>query len=246
MAYSTTITISDGTTDTFTFPFPYNHPDDIVVTVGGVVTPFTFGGSNLVILPSTPANGVEVKISRETPIDVPEVIFSAPGALSPSLLNRNTDQILFAVQEVADDNENTREILDRRSSIGDTPPLNPEAGDQWFDTTTATMFIYYVDGDSQQWVETNNANPGPGGGGGGVGSVGPTGPAGPTGATGAAGANGAAGAVGPTGPAGATGAAGPTGATGATGSAGSSGTIVAVGTTAPSTPATGDLWVDTN
>ena len=61
--------------------------------------------------------------------------------------------------------------------------------------------------------------------------VGPAGPAGPTGATGAAGA------VGPTGPA------GPTGATGATGAAG---TGIAVGTTAPSSPAVNDLWLDTN
>lgn len=61
--------------------------------------------------------------------------------------------------------------------------------------------------------------------------TGPAGPAGPTGATGSAGA------VGPTGPA------GPTGATGATGAAG---TGIAVGTTAPSSPAVNDLWLDTN
>ena len=58
--------------------------------------------------------------------------------------------------------------------------------------------------------------------------TGPVGPAGPTGATGA---------VGPTGPA---------GPTGPTGSQGPAGTGIAVGTTAPGSPAVNDLWLDTN
>lgn len=101
------------------------------------------------------------------------------------------------------------------------------------------------------------------------GIAGPTGPAGATGATGATGAQG------PIGPAGATGAQGPTGATGATGPAGTQGPAgigvptggrigqalvkastsdydttwgvkITVSSTAPSSPATGDLWMDTS
>jgi len=34
-----------------------------------------------------------------------------------------------------------------------TPPLNPNAGDTWFNSTDATLYIYYNDGNTSQWVE---------------------------------------------------------------------------------------------
>jgi len=46
-------------------------------------------------------------------------------------------------------------------------------GDAWFNTSTATLFINYDDGDSKQWVSTAKAGP--------PGPVGPTGPQGPPG-----------------------------------------------------------------
>ena len=46
-------------------------------------------------------------------------------------------------------------------------------GDAWFNTSTATLFINYEDGDSKQWVSTAKAGP--------PGPVGPTGPEGPPG-----------------------------------------------------------------
>ena len=46
-------------------------------------------------------------------------------------------------------------------------------GDAWFNTSSATLFISYDDGDSTQWVSTSKAGP--------PGPVGPPGPAGPPG-----------------------------------------------------------------
>ena len=77
---------------------------------------------------------------------------------------------------------------------------------------------------------------------------GPQGPAGPTGPQGPAGA------TGPTGPTGATGSTGPqgpkgdTGAIGAQGPAGTSytGPKITVSNSAPSSPTTGDVWIDTS
>ena len=46
-------------------------------------------------------------------------------------------------------------------------------GDAWFNTSSATLFINYQDGDSTQWVSTSKAGP--------PGPVGPAGPAGPPG-----------------------------------------------------------------
>jgi hypothetical protein len=53
----------------------------------------------------------------------------------------------------------------------DTAPSSPAAGDLWFDTTDATLFVYYTDSDGSQWVTVS-------------GPAGPTGAAGPTGPVG--------------------------------------------------------------
>ena len=37
-------------------------------------------------------------------------------------------------------------------TTSDTAPTSPNAGDQWFDTTTGTLYIYYNDGTSSQWI----------------------------------------------------------------------------------------------
>ena len=153
MAYSTITTTGNGVLTSFTFPFPYNDEEDIEVKVDGVVTPFTFTSANTIQLASAPASGVPVQITRTTPIDSPDVIFASPGALSPVLLNKNTDQLIFAVQEIWDNTLDTRDILNRRISIGPTPPFNPQDGDIWFDSTLGLLFFYFNDGDSSQWVE---------------------------------------------------------------------------------------------
>ena len=46
-------------------------------------------------------------------------------------------------------------------TISETPPSPAEDGDLWWDSVSTNLFIYYDDGDSQQWVE---ASPGGGGG----------------------------------------------------------------------------------
>lgn len=51
-------------------------------------------------------------------------------------------------------------------TVSDTAPSSPTHGDLWWDSTDGTMYIYYDDGDSEQWVVTtpvevvdgNNAN----------------------------------------------------------------------------------------
>ena len=124
------------------------------------------------------------------------------------------------------------------------PPANPLPADLWWDTLHGQEFVYYDDGNTQQWVVTNRGNgkpgdkgdvglpgpPGPPGPQGDVGPAGPTGadstvpgPQGPQGVQGVQGPAGPAGAdstvPGPQGPAGATGAQGPKGDPGATGAA---------------------------
>ena len=54
--------------------------------------------------------------------------------------------------------------------VGDTAPANPSEGDLWWDSSTDSgqLYIYYVDGNSSQWVEASSSA---GGGGGGVGDL---------------------------------------------------------------------------
>lgn len=61
------------------------------------------------------------------------------------------------------------------------PPSSPNLGELWFDTDTALLYLYYDDGDSQQWVQPANVTVGSGGGGGGANlTVSSTAPVSPT------------------------------------------------------------------
>ena len=54
------------------------------------------------------------------------------------------------------------------TASSDTPPAGAGAGDEWFNTTNLTTYIYYDDGTSLQWVPSSAPIPGP---------IGATGPA---------------------------------------------------------------------
>ena len=45
-------------------------------------------------------------------------------------------------------------------SIADAPPPNPIHEDMWWNSTTASLFIYYDDGTSAQWVQIDSASAG--------------------------------------------------------------------------------------
>ena len=42
----------------------------------------------------------------------------------------------------------------------DSPPGGPSVGDLWFDTSDPRLYVYYSDGSSNQWVQTNPAGSG--------------------------------------------------------------------------------------
>lgn len=45
-------------------------------------------------------------------------------------------------------------------SVSDSAPSSPSAGDLWWDSSQAMMFIYYSDGSSSQWVKANPSGSG--------------------------------------------------------------------------------------
>jgi hypothetical protein len=42
----------------------------------------------------------------------------------------------------------------------DSPPGGPSVGDLWFDTSDPRLYVYYSDGSSNQWVQTNPSSSG--------------------------------------------------------------------------------------
>ena len=52
--------------------------------------------------------------------------------------------------------------------IGDTPPVSPTHGQFFWESDTGALYVYYNDGNSQQWVQVNGTVGGEGGGGAGV------------------------------------------------------------------------------
>lgn len=41
-----------------------------------------------------------------------------------------------------------------------TPPVSPSAGDLWFNSESGILYVYYDDGNSQQWVAADNSGSG--------------------------------------------------------------------------------------
>jgi len=65
-------------------------------------------------------------------------------------LNTNTTQI--ATTEFV---QNALNNATASVTVSDAAPSSPGNGDLWYDSTNLQMFIYYNDGDSDQWVQTN-------------------------------------------------------------------------------------------
>jgi hypothetical protein len=117
-----------------------------------------------------------------------------------------------------------------------TPPVGPLPGQLWWNPNATpeggALYLWYDDGNTQQWVPATPSQVGPQGA---TGATGATGAQGPTGATGSQGIQG------PIGNTGAQGPQGPTGATGAQGPQGPSGAVF-VGTAPPGSPLDSTLW----
>jgi len=111
MATNTTNTFTNhtgnGTEVNFSISFTYISKTDIDVTVGGVLktqgTHYTVNGQQITFTSgNTPANGAAIKIQRDTNISVKTVDFQDGSVLTEADLDSNTNQTLFAQQEITD------------------------------------------------------------------------------------------------------------------------------------------------
>ena len=106
-AASSTNHTGNGSTNTFAISFSFLANSEIDVTVAGVLktitTHYTISGSTVTFTSgNTPANGAAIKFQRDTDISAKKVDFSDGSVLTEADLDANSDQIIFAQQEITD------------------------------------------------------------------------------------------------------------------------------------------------
>lgn len=103
MAYSYVRYTGNGSTQNYTFSFPYINQDHIKVRVNGVITTaWSFLNSSTVQFTSAPANGAILEIRRETPKDSAIVNFTDGSVLLERDLDLLATYDLYLAQETKD------------------------------------------------------------------------------------------------------------------------------------------------
>ncbi len=101
MATTSNTYTGDGSTTNYSFTFEYLEQSEVKVTLDGVAsTAFTLANATTLSFTSAPANGVEVRIYRDTNVDTLKATFFPGSAIKAEDLNNNFTQNNFAVQEL--------------------------------------------------------------------------------------------------------------------------------------------------
>mgnify|MGYP003671541326 FL=1 len=102
MAFSIVQFVGDGSSRTYSFPFPYVSQDHIVVTVGVDAVAFVFDNTNTITLDTAAASGARITIARQTPkVSVP-VDFSDGSILREADLDTLAIFSTYVAQETYD------------------------------------------------------------------------------------------------------------------------------------------------
>jgi microcystin-dependent protein len=100
MAYPENTYTGNGSTTNYSFTFPYLEETDIKVSLDGVTTTaYSLANATTVSFTAAPANGVAIRIYRETDVSSAQATFFAGSAIRAQDLNNNNLQTLYASQE---------------------------------------------------------------------------------------------------------------------------------------------------
>lgn len=100
--YSKMFYIGDGSTETYSIPFPYFNRADIKVNINNEDREFIFESESVIRIQPAPALDEVIIIRRETPRD--RIIdFQDGSVLNSATLDRDSNQMMFLVQEATDD-----------------------------------------------------------------------------------------------------------------------------------------------
>ena len=159
----------DGSTTDFSVTFTYLKEADVKVTLDHVATTdFTFQNEQTIRFTTAPANGVAIRIYRDTDVDAARFVFSSGSSLKAAELNENLDQLLFADQErastdaIADEAVTEAKLRDgavTTAKLADDLVTTPKIND--ISVTTAKIAADAVDGtkiaddsiDSEHYVD---------------------------------------------------------------------------------------------
>ena len=101
MAITQNTYTGDGSTVLFSFTFPYIEESDIKITLDGTsTTAYTLANATTVQFNTAPANGVDIRIYRDTNIDTLSATFFPGSAIKAEDLNSNYTQNNYSVQEI--------------------------------------------------------------------------------------------------------------------------------------------------
>jgi len=92
----------NGSLTEYSFTFPYLEESDVRVSLDGVdqlTTAYSFANATTISFNTAPANGVAIRIYRQTAQDAPPATFFAGSAIRASDLNENFLQTLYVAQE---------------------------------------------------------------------------------------------------------------------------------------------------
>lgn len=103
MAFSYVNYVGDGSTRTFSVPFPYLDKSHVSATIDGVAQTFTWDTPAAIRLTTAPPNGNRLLVKRTTP-ETPLTIFEDGSTFAALDLNRGVLQPIYIEQEREDDN----------------------------------------------------------------------------------------------------------------------------------------------
>jgi len=100
MAVTQNTYTGDGATVLFSFTFPYLETTDIKVSLdGSVTTAYTLANATTIQFNTAPANGVAIRIFRQTDDSALSAQFYTGSAIRSQDLNDNFTQVIYKVQE---------------------------------------------------------------------------------------------------------------------------------------------------
>ena len=111
----------DGSTTNFSFTFEYIKEADVKATLDGTATTaFTLANATTLSFTTAPANGVAIRIFRDTDIDSLKATFFPGSAIKAEDLNDNFTQNNFAVQEADFDVATSNATANTAKTTADT------------------------------------------------------------------------------------------------------------------------------
>lgn len=107
--YSYVDYVGDGSTNTFSIPFPYLseahikiYINDVLYATGSEEEKVTWSTPNTVILTDTPSAQSKIRVKRETPRDDRLVDYQNAGTFNEAEMDKDSNQLLYIFQETSD------------------------------------------------------------------------------------------------------------------------------------------------